>query len=202
MPTMSRFEGAVCRSRPWRVLAREVVLPWSLQGFDPVGDVLEIGAGSGAMAAELLARSPDVTMTVTDVDEAMVEVAAARLAGFGERVAVRQADATAVPFSDGSFDFVLSWIMLHHAVDWEQVLAESLRVLRPGGHVLGYDLVSTAPLRLLHRAEGAPFRMMRRGELRAVVQDLPVDLAVLTPGLAGLVVRFLLRKRAAESGPQ
>ena len=101
MPTMSRFEGAVCRSRPWRVLAREVVLPWSLQGFDPVGDVLEIGAGSGAVAAELLARSPDVTMTVTDVDEAMVEVAAARLAGFGERVAVRQADATALPFSDG-----------------------------------------------------------------------------------------------------
>jgi hypothetical protein len=38
--------------------------------------------------------------------------------------------------------------------------------------------------------------MMGVGELRAVVRDLPIDQAILTPGLAGLVVRFLLRKRA------
>jgi len=37
--------------------------------------------------------------------------------------------------------------------------------------------------------------MMRVGELRAVVRDLPIDHAIVTPGLGGLVVRFLLRKR-------
>ena len=196
MPTMSRVQAAFCRSRPWQAFAGRAALPWSLQGFEPHGDVLEIGAGSGAMAAELLARYDQASMTVTDFDQDMVDAAAARLAGFGGRAVVRQADATALPFPDGSFDAVLSWVMLHHTVEWEKALAESVRVLRPGGHVVGYDLVSTAPVRLLHRGDGARLRLLSVSDLRAVVRELPVDQAILTPGLAGFVVRFLLRKSA------
>ena len=91
MPVMSRFEAAFCRGAPWRTLARHVVLPWALQGRRPSGHVLEIGAGSGAMAAELLAMLPDITMTVTDVDPAMVDAAAARLGPFRERATVEVA---------------------------------------------------------------------------------------------------------------
>ena len=195
MPVMSRIEAAFCRSRPWRAFTGSEVLPWSLQGFEPHGDILEIGAGSGAMAAELLARYDDPTITVTDFDQEMVDAASVRLAPFGDRVTVRQADATALPFPDESFDAALSWVMLHHTVEWEKALAECVRVLRPGGHVTGYDLLAAAPLRLLHRRDGDHLRMMRVDELRTVVRDLPVDQAILTPGLAGLVVRFLLRKR-------
>lgn len=198
MPTMSRVESTFCRSRLWTAFAGHVVLPWALQGFNPHGEVLEIGAGSGGMAAELLARHPDVTMTVTDFDEAMVGTALTRLTAFGDRVTVCQADATALAFPDASFDYVLSWIMLHHTVEWEQALGEAVRVVRPGGSVVGYDLLSTLPLRLVHQAEGAPFRMVRLGELRAVAQNLRVAEAVLTPGLAGFVVRFSLRKPGAE----
>ena len=193
MPVMSRFEAAWCRSAPWRALARRVVLPWALQGHRPSGHVLEIGAGSGAMAAELLAVCPDITMTVTDVDPAMVDAAAARLRTFGERATVQVADATTLPFPDASFDGVVSWIMLHHTVEWENALAEAVRVVRPGGEVVGYDLLSTAPLRLLHQAERARFRMIRFSELREAVGALAVEQAVLTPSLAGLTVRFLLR---------
>src|SRR5947207_11171444 len=128
MPAISRVHAALCRSRPWRAFAGNAVLPWSLQGFEPHGDVLEIGAGSGAMAAELLARYEQPTMTVTDFDPEMVDAAAARLTPFGDRVTVRQADATALPFPDESFDAVLSWIMLHHTVEWEKAMAECLRV--------------------------------------------------------------------------
>ena len=92
---MSRFEAAFCRSGPWRFVARRVVLPWALQGAHPVGDVLEIGAGSGAMAAELLATHPDIRMTVTDFDAEMVTAAEHRLAPFADRTTTRQADATA-----------------------------------------------------------------------------------------------------------
>jgi ubiquinone/menaquinone biosynthesis C-methylase UbiE len=157
--------------------------------------VLEVGAGSGAMAAEMLANYKQIAMTVTDFDDAMVDAASARLARYGERVTVQQADATALPFPDGSFDTVLSWIMLHHTVEWEKALAESVRVLRPGGSVVGYDLLSTAPLRMLHNAEGAPWRMMHLAELRDAVRALPVEQAILTPSLAGIVVRFVLTKR-------
>ena len=182
MPTMSRFQVAFCRSRPWRALSGNAVLSWSLQGFEPHGDVFEIGAGSGAMAAELLARYDQLSMTVADFDQEMVDAAFARLAAFGDRVTVRQADATALPFPDGSFDAVLSWIMLHHTVEWDKAFAEAVRVLRPGGHLVGYDLLSTAPLRLLHQGDGARLRMMRVRELRAIVRDLPIDQAILTPG--------------------
>lgn len=193
MPSMSRMEAAFCRSAPWRAFARRVLLPWALQGFRPDGEVLEIGAGSGAMAAEILGCFPGVAMTVTDFDPQMAAAVAARLAPFGDRVTVRQADATALPFGDGSFDVVLSWIMLHHTVGWEKAVTEAVRVLRPGGHLVGYDLLSTAPLRLLHRVEGAPFRMMRLPELRDLLRGLPVEQAILTPGPASLAVRFILR---------
>ena len=83
--------------------------------------------------------------------------------------------------------------MLHHTVEWEKALAEAVRVVRPGGEVVGYDLLSTAPLRLLHQAERARFRMIRFSELREAVGALAVEQAVLTPSLAGLTVRFLLR---------
>jgi ubiquinone/menaquinone biosynthesis C-methylase UbiE len=194
MPTMSGFEAAFCRSAPWRFVARRMVLPWALQGTHPNGEVLEVGAGSGAMAAELLATHPDIRMTVTDFDATMVGAAEKRLAPFAERTTAQQADATALPFRDNTFDFVLSWIMLHHTIEWEKALAEAVRVTRPAGEVVGYDLLSTAPLRALHQAEGARFRMMRLSELRETVHDLPVTQVILTPGPARFAVRFTLRK--------
>src|SRR5437763_5388992 len=175
MPAMSPFEAAFCRSAPWRLFARRLVLPWALQGIRPQGRVLEIGAGSGAMAAELLAMFDDITMCVTDLDDDMVTAAAERLAPFGDRVECRQADATALPFADASFDTVLSWIMLHHTVEWEKALAECVRVLRPGGHLVGYDVMATRPMRLLQRHDGEEVRMMRLGELRAALGGLAVD---------------------------
>jgi ubiquinone/menaquinone biosynthesis C-methylase UbiE len=156
--------------------------------------VLEIGAGSGAMAAELLTMYPEVRLTVTDFDDEMVEAASARLSQFGDRVTARHADATALPFPDDAFDVVLSWVMLHHTVEWEKALAEAMRVLRPGGQLVGYDLLSTAPLRLLHPASDPRQRMIRLPELRVALSDLPVDQSVLTPSLAGFAVRFTLRR--------
>ncbi|HWW52502.1 MAG TPA: class I SAM-dependent methyltransferase [Acidimicrobiales bacterium] len=190
MPAMSPLQSAVCRSAPWRLFARRLVLPWALQGLEPRGRVLEIGAGSGAMAAELLAMFPDITMCVTDYDQEMVAVAARRLSPVGARADTRQADATALPFEDGSFDTVLSWIMLHHTMAWEKALSEAARVLRPGGTLIGYDLLANRPSRLLHRAEGEHLRMIRPGELDAALSQLPFHDVAVRRGTGGFVVRF------------
>lgn len=199
MPAMTKFEAVLCRSAPWRAVTRRVVLPWALQGFRPEGHVLEIGAGSGAMAQQLLESFPSVSVTATDFDDEMVASIAARLAPFGDRAAARQADATALPFEDGTFDAVLGWVMLHHTVEWEKALDEALRVVRPGGHVVGYDLLSTPPMRSLHRhqGDGHRTRVMRLPELRDYVSSRPVEQPRITPGLGGLVARFVLRKTAA-----
>lgn len=196
---MSRVEKAICRGAPWRTFTRHLVLPWALQGTQLSGEVLEIGAGSGAMAGELLATMPDITMCVTDFDQSMVSTAVENLAGFGSRVTARQADATALPFGDCSVDTVLSWIMLHHTVAWEKALAEAARVLRPGGLLLGYDLIGAGPVRWLHRAEGTEHRMVGIDELRAELARLRVVDASVRPGLGRVVMRFKARRAPTPS---
>jgi SAM-dependent methyltransferase len=196
MPEMSRFAQVMCRSAPWRLFAGRVVLPWALQGRALHGDVLEVGCGSGAMAAEILRRYPGVRLGATDYDQSMVNAASQRLAPFGPRAEVRQADATSLPFADASFDAALSFIMLHHVVDWEQALAELARVLRPGGVLVGYDLMGDRGGQLLHGREH-DVRLMRRAELQRTLDALPSRRAVIRPSLGGTVARFLMERDAA-----
>lgn len=156
-------------------MTRRIALPWALQGTVPTGSVLEIGAGSGAMAEGILGAHKDLTMTVTDYDSAMVSSAQERLAHFGERVVPQQADANALRFDANTFDTVLSFIMLHHTVTWEEVLREAVRVLKPGGTLIGYDLVNGWAARALHSLEGAPYRLIDRDELEPTLRRFQLE---------------------------
>jgi SAM-dependent methyltransferase len=195
MPAMSNLESAFCRSAPWRLFAGRVILPWALQRNRLTGEVLEIGGGSGAMAAQLVRSYPAIRLTVTDFDGGMVETARERLLPFGESVAVRQADATALPFEAATFDSVLSFIMLHHVIEWERAIADAVRVLRPGGWLIGYDLLATGPAQLRHRLDGSRNRLMRLSELREVLDGLPVGARTLRVGLGRQVVRFAVQRQ-------
>jgi ubiquinone/menaquinone biosynthesis C-methylase UbiE len=194
MPAMSSMEQAFCRSRPWRWFTRRVIFPWALDGVDVRGEVLELGSGSGAMAEELLARFPSIRLTATDVDPSMVEAARRRLSPLGARVEVQEADATRLPFADGRFDAVVSFAMLHHAIQWEQALREALRVLGPRGHLAGYDIVLSRPARALHRLDLSPHRLATITALGEELLGLPVDNARVEPALGGLVARFAARR--------
>lgn len=185
----------LCRSAPWRVAARHVVLPWALQGVELHGDVLEIGCGSGAMASDLLHRYPDVRLTATDVDDAMVDASRQRLTPFGSRATVRRADATALPFPDASFDAVVTFLMLHHVIDWERALAEITRVLRPGGVLAGYDLVGDGGGTVINGKEHGT-RRMHMTDLRDELRRLPFATAEVNRALAGAAVRFRATRSA------
>lgn len=190
MPAMSSLEQAFCRSLPWRAFTRRVVFPWAIGDNDLTGDVLELGSGSGAMAVELLDRYPTIRLTATDVDPAMRAAASRRLTGYGDRVEVRDADATQLPFDDARFDAVVSFIMLHHVIDWETALAEIARVLRPGGVLVGYDLVESPMSKLTHRLDRSPHRMASTDGLRARLAALPYQHIIVSPTLGRLVTRF------------
>ena len=194
MPVMSRVEQAWCRSVPWRTFTRRVVFPWAIGDAELGGEVLELGSGSGAMAAELLERYPTIRLTATDVDPAMRSAAMSRLAGFADRATVTDADATRLPFPEGRFDAVVCFIMLHHVIDWERALGEIARVLRPGGVVAGYDLVASGPNRLLHRLDPSSSRLATATALRTRLIELPFDDVVVSHGLAGFVARFRARR--------
>jgi SAM-dependent methyltransferase len=183
---------------PYRLLAQRVILPWILQGEDPAGEGLEIGAGSGALTAQMLTLFPRFRMVATDDDTELVSTAEQLLAGFGKRASVQRADAAALPFQDGRFDLVLSAAMLHHVIEWDKALAEAVRVLRPGGRLVGYDLLDSVPVRLAHVAERDT--MLQRGDqLRAALERLDVTDIRANTSLGGMVMRFAARKDGATS---
>jgi ubiquinone/menaquinone biosynthesis C-methylase UbiE len=183
MPIMPVGERVFCRTAAWGLLARRAVLPWVLAGQRMSGDVLEIGGGGGAMAAGVLGRYPAVRMTVADLDPLMVRVTERRLARFGARAMATVGDATALPFDDASFDVVVSSLMLHHIGRWEAAVAEAVRVLRPGGRFVGYDLVDTVVSRAIHHADGIhDLRSITVPTFRAALAEAGVTAPVLRAG--------------------
>jgi ubiquinone/menaquinone biosynthesis C-methylase UbiE len=195
MPAMSSLEAWFCRSAPWRLVSRRV-LTWAMQGVPISGDVLEIGSGGGAMAEELMRVHPSVRLTATDHDPAMVEAARARL-GVASQVTVRQADATQLPFAGETFDAVLSFLMLHHVIHWEQTLTEVSRVLRPGGQFVGYDLTYSRVASLIHRVDKSPHRLIERQAFESALMQAGFRRTRLSDSLGARVVRFVAHK--AES---
>lgn len=195
MPVMSAIESAFCRSALWRSFAHRVVLPWALEGRRLSGDVLEIGGGSGAMAGGVAWTFPHARLTVTDIDEAMVSTARTRLASC-ENVVVEQADVTALPFEDSTFDVVTSYLMLHHVIAWQVALTEAARVLRPGGALLGYDLNDTRVARFIHRADGSPHRIVSATELRGGLAEAGLTAVTVQPSVGGHLMRFRAEKSA------
>ncbi len=181
-------------SAPYRWVVRRLLLPWVLGDVQLAGRGLEIGAGSGAMAAEILERFPALEMVVTDLDPTMVAKARTGLAGFGGRVELQVADAAALPFPDGHFDFVLTAAMLHHVQPPQRAVAEVARVLRPGGLLLGYDVTDTLPVRIIHLAEGGRIHLLHPQELRSAIADACGGALVMRDSLAGSLVRFRATK--------
>jgi len=189
MPVMSSSEGAFCRSAPWRFAARNLVLPWTLMGSELSGSVLELGSGSGAMGAEILDRFPAVTLTATDLDPEMLSLARRTLEPFGGRASVVEADATALPFPDGEFDAVVSYLMLHHVGAWEAAIAEATRMLRPGGMLLVADLLDNRVLRWGEQLAGSEVRPIPRAELPRVLDGLALT-GIETKPVGSAIVRF------------
>jgi SAM-dependent methyltransferase len=139
----------LCASAEWAALVRDDLLPWVL-GDDELGDdVLELGAGPGLVTDLLVERAPHVT--AVEIDEQLAAALRARMAG--RPVEVVAADATSMPLPDGRFSAAACFTMLHHIPGsdlQDRALAEIVRVLRPGGLLLGTDGEDTPARRSLH----------------------------------------------------
>ena len=99
------------------------------------GHGLDLGTGPGYVALEIAGRRPGLQMVGLDLAAHMV-ARARQQAGrtdLNGRVAWPQGDGHALPFSDGSFDLVVSSFALHHWDDPLRVLDEIARVLKPDG---------------------------------------------------------------------
>ncbi|WP_028938643.1 class I SAM-dependent methyltransferase [Pseudonocardia spinosispora] len=103
------------------------------------GQVLEIGCGTGNLALLAKRMRPDLELVGIDPDRAAVDRATRKAGG---RVRFDHGYGQELPYPDESFDRVLSAFMLHHLTSEVRsaTLAESRRVLRPGGSLHVVDL--------------------------------------------------------------
>ena len=149
---MNENHARLCPSPEWADWIQGELLPSLTAGVDLGAEMLEIGPGPGAATGWLRHRVR--RLVALEIDEE----AAARLAAQydGGNVEVTVGDATAMTFGDASFDSVATFTMLHHvptAAAQDQILAETLRVLRPGGVLIGSDSLASNDLHEFHAGD-------------------------------------------------
>ena len=93
--------------------------------------VLDVGCGTGALTAELVARVGPAAVAAVDPSESFVAAVQARHPG----VDIRRAPAEDLPFPDDAFDATLAQLVVHFMVDPVAGLAEMSRVTRRDGIV-------------------------------------------------------------------
>lgn len=124
-----RFASTVPFAGQWRVWQR-LVLP-RLHGHE----VLELGCGLGDLLADMLAEGYDCRA----VEHSPQMFAAARTTLIKRKVGqpawIVQGAAQHLPFSDNTFDTVVSTFPSDYIYD-PKTIAEIARVLRPGGHLI------------------------------------------------------------------
>jgi arsenite methyltransferase len=165
-------------------------------GVRPGERGLDVGCGPAFLACEL-AREVGWAGRIVGIDESpeMLDAARARIAreGLGDRVEVRQGDASRLDLPTAGFDFVTAVQVYLYVADVESALAEAARVLRPGGRlaVLDTDWDSCVWL----TADRERHRRVMEGRLRHFAQPhLPAR-------LPGLLHRAGLRLAHAEAIP-
>ena len=139
----------------------------------PAGSrIADIGCGSGEITARLARFYPRAELLGIDILDHTVALARARHAALAPRVQFRQGDAFELQLPDGFFDLVVCRHVTQSIPEPERVLAELVRIARPGGwvHVLSEDYG------MLHLAAGArdPDEFWHRC-VRAAAKGMGVD---------------------------
>jgi len=139
--------------------------------------ILEVGVGTGL---SLPLYPVGCQVVGIDISDPMLERARTRLTGLAHaHVRLERMDARAIAFEDGYFDKVLAPYVISVVPDPDKVMAEIVRVCRPGGTVIVVNHFQSAfpPIALIEHlltsvSTWIGFRM-----------DLPVAAVTGTPGL-------------------
>jgi SAM-dependent methyltransferase len=179
----------VLASPRWAELLRQQVRPW-LESVGALGDdVLEVGPGPGLTTDLLLTLAPRVT--AVEADAGLAADLGRRLAGRG--VEVINGRAEQLDFAPDRFSAAACFAVLHHAgtaAVQDRVFTELLRVLRPGGVLVGSEGYDTERTRAAHA--GDQFAPVDPEELPGRLRAIGFTGAVVTRG--ELDFRFQARK--------
>jgi cyclopropane fatty-acyl-phospholipid synthase-like methyltransferase len=144
--------------------------------------VLDAGSGVGG-TARYLADRYGCAVTAVDLTEEYCETHRwlNRLVGLDDRISVRQADVTELPFPDASFDVAISQHVQMNVADKARLYHEARRVLADGGRLAIWDITIERTGMMGNQGElGYPLpwadhparsHLVTPGELRAVVES-------------------------------
>jgi len=163
------------KSRQRRTAVRQRILdavPWR-------GDeaVLDVGCGSGMLLNGAAARLETGSALGIDIwakhgggGNLALLLKHAQKEQVADRISFQEVDARKMPFEDATFDVVLSSWAMHHIsrsrADFENLVGEMLRVLKPGGTIVVLDIA--------HMVEALAARMEEAG-LQVEIQDAPYE---------------------------
>jgi SAM-dependent methyltransferase len=125
-------------------LERQAVLYGGLDFLRPFladspREVLDVGCGAGHFTRRVAAELQGGRVTGLDADAGRLSFARAR--NEAPNADFAEGDLHRLPFVDGAFDLVFCRFVLVHVTDPTLALREMVRVARPGGSVVAYDMV-------------------------------------------------------------
>ena len=121
-----------------RAFAADFLACWN--GQNPI---LDVGTGTAQIPIELCRNSPKAQVVAIDLAEHMLTVGRenVRKAGFADRIRLERQDAKHLPYPAHSFAAIISNSIVHHIPEPAAVLAEVVRVARPGATLFIRDLL-------------------------------------------------------------
>jgi SAM-dependent methyltransferase len=102
-------------------------------GAEPGESILDVGCGTGSLAQALIRRAQFGHLRGVDLSSIYIDHAANQIRD--PRITFEVGDACALNLPDGSFDRVLSLLVLHFVPEAKRAIAEMRRVARPGAVV-------------------------------------------------------------------
>ena len=168
-----------------RLVARDFVA-WL--GLPPRLRWLDVGCGTGALSAAVLAAALPATVIGIDPSEAFLALARAQLPD--PRVRFEPGDAQALPLADRAVDVAVSGIALNFVPDPPRALREMRRVVRPRGTIALYVWDYAGEMQLMRRFwdaavaldpaaqaldEGVRFPLCRPDALATLLQEAGLE---------------------------
>jgi 2-polyprenyl-3-methyl-5-hydroxy-6-metoxy-1,4-benzoquinol methylase len=176
------------RARDWDTperIARAAAVATAIRRaipISPTARAIEVGAGTGLLGLQLAGEVGELLLT--DPSARMLEVATEKVERAGlAHVRVARFDLLAdPPPPPGTFDLVLSLLMLHHVESTAAVLGALFDLLAPGGRLAMSDLDTEDGSFHDPDAEGIHHRGFDRDRLRTLTSEAGFSDVAVTSG--------------------